>query len=385
MSFSSPNPHGGLACQQSVRPPPGLLTSEISGVPTTWMLRNVQCEHDALTLHTLLSTLVDGASYNFMFLPWVQTKDQNVGFAFVNFLDTKRAEEALAALRGRHWPDSEGKEIEVRPAVVQGFEANMSARRRTDTAWHTRLLLCNGKHVCEETALSLYASRSFAESFIMPPRQQTDETEGDSSSSRSDSLQDMVRTFGVPPMQPKRQPGAAPTSRLSRELLSNHRKLEANGASRQMMMMESEMSTLGVTEGSSTTPSLVPTGSRSGSSHSCTATAAVLESALESAFKSRMGQAAPPVSVSRTALVNGHQWAMPARTPARAPVANVRSMMMTTPSSNASDLSMTMRDSAFNSGSSSGHKLPRGSLAGLVARYPLPRPSQVLIRTRMSF
>lgn len=48
----------------------------------------------------------------------------------------------------------------------------------------------------------------------MPPRQQTDETEGDSLSSRSDSLQDMVRTFGVPPMQPKRQPGAAPTSRL---------------------------------------------------------------------------------------------------------------------------------------------------------------------------
>ena len=83
-------------------------------------------------------------SYNLLFLPWVRSKDQNTGFAFINFLTGQGAALAVAALRGRYWPDARNKEIEVRSAVVQGFEANMSVRRRTDTAWHTRLLLCNG-------------------------------------------------------------------------------------------------------------------------------------------------------------------------------------------------------------------------------------------------
>ena len=248
--------------------------SEISGVPTTWMLRNVQFEHDALTLHALLSTLVDGASYNFIFIPWVQNKDKNVGFAFVNFLDAKRAEEALAALRGRHWPDSEGKEIEVRPAVVQGFEANMENlgdRLRAGAAKKTILLLHDGERVCEDKALSLYTSLAFAEKFA-PHARQADETEWASPSARSERLQDLIQCFGLPCPEPTRQPKAAPSHRLSAEDLSErgdtYLKIEAHNAARQMMLASDTTAGSGSGSGQNEANSSTPSPPSTTSSHS---------------------------------------------------------------------------------------------------------------------
>merc|ERR1719253_1541155 len=122
------------------------------------------------TLHSCLSTMIDPTSYNLVFLPWVRNKDKNAGFAFVNFLSSEHAAQALAALSGRIWPDVREKEIHIRPAVVQGFEANMNEHLRTLTRWQSLLLLHNGERVSEEEALSLYTSRAFKENFMLQVR-----------------------------------------------------------------------------------------------------------------------------------------------------------------------------------------------------------------------
>jgi hypothetical protein len=361
-------------------------------IPTTWMLRNIHYEHNAFTLHALLSTMVDGTSYNLLFLPWVWNKDKNAGFAFVNFLTGEGAAKAIESLRGKFWPDSRQKEIEVRPAVVQGFEANVSARRRTPNTMRTLLLLDNGKQICEEIALSLYGSRQFAEAFMLQGQQ--DETEGDSdeirggrgdsSSSRSDSLQDTIRSFGVPTPEPKvidgawrsTQPGASPISRLSpKDLMNTHLQVEANHFARKL---ESAMYPLDRTEASfMTTPSPDSMGSRSASSHSCTTTAAAPES------YSGYGPASP-TSLARQVLPesptafgmgrNGGGWAMPARTPPSVSMMETTpSRTRATPSSDALEYSMTMQDLEFKVfGSSSGRQLPSRNLSGTIACYGEP-------------
>jgi len=367
------------------------------------MLRNVKFEHDVLTLHALLSTLVDGASYNFVFLPWVHNKDKNVGFAFVNFVDSERAEEALAALRGSHWPDSEGKEIEVRPAVVQGFEANMSNlsnRLRAGSSRRTLLLLHNGEQVCEDKALSLYSSPAFAEKFVLHPRQ-AEETEGASKASRSETLQDLIRCFGLPSPAPKGPSGAAPSHRLSAEDLSErgdtYLKIEAHNAARQMMLASDTTagsgSGSGQNEANSSTPSPPSTTSRSSSSHSGSKNAAESDSLLMQATPTRPSPARQvpasptpfevhrpatghqPVPARRAAVTDGHGWATPRRTP------QVTSMMMmTAPSRTASDHMVTTQDLTFHAASSG--RVPSRSLFDFVARYR--SPNSVFIGPPMS-
>jgi hypothetical protein len=371
-------------------------------LPTTWMLKKVHFQHNACSLHDVLSTMIDGTSYNLLFVPWVWNKDQNIGFAFVNFLTGAGAAEAVAALRGKEWPDASGKPIEVRPAVVQGFEANMSARRRTTMGWNTRLLLFKGQRVCEEVALALYASRSFVESY-MSMRRQTGETEdaspkdsssglvtsdswqdGSSGSSPSNSLQDMIWSFGLPPSQPKRQPAAVP------------RKLEPNDAARQKML-EREMSPLGAKYGSETPSQVSTTASGSGFSHGCTTSVSSLtEQATKSAIELAIAllkadiedtQAAQRATEDAIAALKERQGSAPAKPTLFDLVVRLAENQGPAPARTPS------------SGSSSGGPLPRRSLFDLLAQHGqrlaersvpfadtgTPGPSQVVIGDRMSF
>mmetsp|Transcript_124283 Transcript_124283/g.247734 ORF Transcript_124283/g.247734 Transcript_124283/m.247734 type:complete len:374 (+) Transcript_124283:56-1177(+) len=97
--------------------------------PTTLMIRNIPNRYTQRELITELEDLGFAGSFNFLYLPLDKGTMANVGYAFVNFLESRWAERCMVVFQNycfrRHRRHSR-KVAAVSVAHIQGLEANLA-------------------------------------------------------------------------------------------------------------------------------------------------------------------------------------------------------------------------------------------------------------------
>jgi hypothetical protein len=99
------------------------------GPPTTMMIRNIPGRYKQDDLMGDLQDLGFAGTYDFLYIPIDKGTSTNVGYAFVNFIDTTWAEKCKVSLedyhftRGRKRPSNKAASVSV--AYLQGLEKNL--------------------------------------------------------------------------------------------------------------------------------------------------------------------------------------------------------------------------------------------------------------------
>jgi len=93
---------------------------------TTLMFRRLPRRYTAMALVTELREHVDRSSVDFVYLPFSTRTADNLGFAFVNFVDEDTASTILKAMDGKQWKLVQtSRSMTVVPAYIQGFRSNL--------------------------------------------------------------------------------------------------------------------------------------------------------------------------------------------------------------------------------------------------------------------
>jgi len=133
--------------------------ASVAGEATTFMFRHIPRKYTVRDLLSALEQHVTRSALDFVYIPWDRKSTNNMGFAFVNFVDPTCAHMTTTVMQGSLWPyDSRMREMKIVPAFVQGFAANLL--RYYDTVKepdpvHCPLLFNNGKEVSLHFALQL--------------------------------------------------------------------------------------------------------------------------------------------------------------------------------------------------------------------------------------
>jgi len=108
---------------------------------TTLMFRHLPRKYTAWDLLSVLEQHVTRAALDFVYIPWDGTSTNNMGFAFVNFVDAPTASMMFAMMQGTVWPkDSRMRQVRIVPSLVQGAAANLARYR--DTVKEPNLARC---------------------------------------------------------------------------------------------------------------------------------------------------------------------------------------------------------------------------------------------------
>eukprot|EP00929_Paragymnodinium_shiwhaense_P015043 TRINITY_DN123047_c0_g1_i1.p1 TRINITY_DN123047_c0_g1~~TRINITY_DN123047_c0_g1_i1.p1 ORF type:complete len:491 (-),score=128.92 TRINITY_DN123047_c0_g1_i1:138-1610(-) len=103
----------------SAAPPP-----EWVGVQTV-MMRNIPNKYTQAMLSDEIGQNNFGGTFDFLYLPIDPETNANKGYAFINFVDPRHAWLFCLAFEGRKMGRfNSSKHVSVRPAVLQGFDAN---------------------------------------------------------------------------------------------------------------------------------------------------------------------------------------------------------------------------------------------------------------------
>lgn len=96
-------------------------------VVTTLMLKNIPSRFDQAGLMSALEVfgLSTVTHYDFFYMPCNPRTNKNLGYAFINFLSHCLLEEFTARLANAKLLDTSHKLLEVTPARVQGYSANL--------------------------------------------------------------------------------------------------------------------------------------------------------------------------------------------------------------------------------------------------------------------
>lgn len=129
---------------------------------TTLLVRSLPWTFQEKDLLDLLDSMTGPGSYDFFYMPWNAKRNSNSGYAFVNFVNTRVALKAAAALSGRTFK-SRSKSIQpiiVLPARVQGLVNNLEAFRDgcPGLGRHGPMAFANGVRMPIQQAVDLYCS-----------------------------------------------------------------------------------------------------------------------------------------------------------------------------------------------------------------------------------
>merc|ERR1719159_1728350 len=105
---------------------------------TTVMIRQVPRQCSQLMLLDEIKRRGFGEVFDFLYLPWDFKKCVNVGYGFVNFMETSQAKAFRDKFDGSFMDKSTGlkscgKPLRVHPAAVQGYAANFRHFAHTKT------------------------------------------------------------------------------------------------------------------------------------------------------------------------------------------------------------------------------------------------------------
>merc|ERR1719443_332907 len=104
---------------------------------TTLMLRNIP---NALTPENLMA-IVDMAgfsgTYDYMYLPRDTNTAYNKGYAFLNFMELRVAQDFAGQLEGSAWNEKSPKRLAITDALCQGVAANLRRLRSSSTGMQT--------------------------------------------------------------------------------------------------------------------------------------------------------------------------------------------------------------------------------------------------------
>merc|ERR1719313_1968938 len=104
---------------------------------TTLMLRNIP---NALTPENLMA-IGDMAgfsgTYDYMYLPRDTNTAYNKGYAFLNFMEPRVAQDFAAQLEGSAWNEKSPKRLAITDALCQGVAANLRRLRSSSTGMQT--------------------------------------------------------------------------------------------------------------------------------------------------------------------------------------------------------------------------------------------------------
>lgn len=92
---------------------------------TTLMIRNIPGKYDQTDLTKELTAAGFGSSYDFLYLPIDRGTSDNVGYAFVNFIDPAVAASCMQSFSDRRFAGS-SKRARVSIAHLQGLEKNLA-------------------------------------------------------------------------------------------------------------------------------------------------------------------------------------------------------------------------------------------------------------------
>eukprot|EP00931_Biecheleriopsis_adriatica_P107036 TRINITY_DN81377_c0_g1_i1.p1 TRINITY_DN81377_c0_g1~~TRINITY_DN81377_c0_g1_i1.p1 ORF type:complete len:301 (-),score=40.94 TRINITY_DN81377_c0_g1_i1:83-985(-) len=94
--------------------------------PTTAMLRNIPNKFSQINLMEEIDNEGFSGKYNFFYLPMDVRNKTNVGYAFINFVDSADMASFKAHFEGYHYKRHQSQKIAtVSPAHVQGLERNI--------------------------------------------------------------------------------------------------------------------------------------------------------------------------------------------------------------------------------------------------------------------
>lgn len=131
---------------------------------TTLMISDMPRKYTDEMLAKELSSRVNFATIDFLYLPWIANRNRNNGHAFVNFVTAVSARSAAEFLQGRSWmfADPDHKVIRVRVATDQGIASNLTRYAQNLSSQHARALapwvLRDGKRVPLAGAIVLHCS-----------------------------------------------------------------------------------------------------------------------------------------------------------------------------------------------------------------------------------
>jgi len=131
---------------------------------TTLMISDMPRKYTDEMLAKELSSRVNFANIDFLYLPWIANRNRNNGHAFVNFVNAVSARSAAEFLQGRSWmfADPDHKVIRVRAATDQGIASNLTRYAQNLSSQHARALapwvLRGGKRVPLAGAIVLHCS-----------------------------------------------------------------------------------------------------------------------------------------------------------------------------------------------------------------------------------
>jgi len=123
------------------------------GKVTTLMFRNVPLAYTQdMFLEELTESLGMSDTFDFLYMPWDLQRDQNVGFAFVNFIDERYAtscKHLFANFLFKHSPNT-NKPCKICPARVQGLinnVRNLMERVVSESHSHYPIIVLDGKQL----------------------------------------------------------------------------------------------------------------------------------------------------------------------------------------------------------------------------------------------
>jgi len=126
------------------------------------MLRNIPNKYTQEALLEEIEGQGFENKFDYFYLPIDVKNNANVGYAFINFLETEGFEQFCERFKDYHFQRSGSKKVaQVNPAVVQGLKQNIEnlMKKRVAQGQHGPILFSDGKRVdLEEMAKIVQAT-----------------------------------------------------------------------------------------------------------------------------------------------------------------------------------------------------------------------------------
>lgn len=126
-----------------------------------------------------LELYLSSTAFDFVYVPWGKKNASNVGYAFVNFVDSSHLAEARRLMEGKQWQTgSRSRVVEVSVARVQGLSQNLNhffEQRESIDDKHLPLVFMSGAPIELSQAatwpqLGVYGGRSPTRRLLEHPR-----------------------------------------------------------------------------------------------------------------------------------------------------------------------------------------------------------------------
>jgi hypothetical protein len=104
-------------------------------------------------------------------MPWDNRRGSNMGYAFVNFLESEQAKKVSMLLNGQPWRlVSCSKEIKILPAHLQGIAVNLAHYFGSTVVeagqLHSPIVLHKGQRIDFQTAVQMYCPPDFLQEYL---------------------------------------------------------------------------------------------------------------------------------------------------------------------------------------------------------------------------